>query len=43
MIEVKNLTKCYGKHLAVDNLSFTVEKGRYTASLGLMEPENPRP
>ena len=28
MIEVKNLTKRYGKHLAVDDLSFTVEKGQ---------------
>lgn len=34
MIEVKNLTKCYGKHLAVDNLSFTVEKGQIYGFLG---------
>ena len=34
MIEVKNLTKRYGKHLAVDNLSFTVEKGQVYGFLG---------
>lgn len=34
MIEVKNLTKKYGEHLAVDNLSFTVEKGRILGFLG---------
>ena len=34
LIEVKNLTKCYGKHLAVDNLSFTVEKGQIYGFLG---------
>lgn len=34
MIEVKNLTKCYGKYLAVDNLSFTVEKGQIYGFLG---------
>ena len=34
MIEVKNLTKCYGKHLVVDNLSFTVEKGQIYGFLG---------
>ena len=27
MIEVENLVKRYGGHLAVDHLSFTVEKG----------------
>ena len=31
---MKNLTKCYGKHLAVDNLSFTVEKGQIYGFLG---------
>ena len=30
MIEVKNLVKRYGDHLAVDNLSFTVERARFT-------------
>lgn len=34
MIEVKNLTKRYGKHLAVDHLSFTVEKGQIYGFLG---------
>ena len=34
MIEVKNLTKCYGKHLAVDNLSFTVQEGQIYGFLG---------
>lgn len=30
MIEVTGLTKRYGNHVAVDHLSFRVEKGRYT-------------
>ena len=34
MIEVKNLTKRYGNQLAVDNLSFTVEKGQVLGFLG---------
>lgn len=34
MIEVKNLTKKYGEHLAVDDLSFTVEKGQILGFLG---------
>ena len=34
MIEVKNLTKRYGKHLAVDQLSFTVEEGQIYGFLG---------
>lgn len=34
MIEVKNLTKRYGKHLAVDDLSLTVEKGQIYGFLG---------
>lgn len=34
MIEVKNLVKKYGNHLAVDNLSFTVEKGQIYGFLG---------
>jgi len=34
LIEVKNLTKRYGKHLAVDDLSFTVEKGQIYGFLG---------
>jgi ABC-2 type transport system ATP-binding protein len=34
MIEVTNLTKKYGDHVAVDNLSFTVEKGQIYGFLG---------
>ena len=34
MIEVTNLTKKYGSHLAVDNLSFTVKKGQIYGFLG---------
>lgn len=34
MIEVSNLTKKYGSHLAVDNLSFKVEKGQIYGFLG---------
>lgn len=34
MIEVKNLVKKYGNHLAVDHLSFTVEKGQIYGFLG---------
>ena len=34
MIEVTNLTKKYGKHIAVDHLSFCVEKGQIYGFLG---------
>lgn len=34
MIEVKNLTKRYGDHVAVDHISFQVEKGRIYGFLG---------
>lgn len=34
MIEVKNLTKRYGDHCAVDDLSFTVEDGQIYGFLG---------
>ncbi|MCM1044289.1 MAG: ABC transporter ATP-binding protein [Candidatus Gastranaerophilales bacterium] len=34
MIEVTNLTKKYGDHVAVDNLSFRVEKGHIYGFLG---------
>lgn len=34
MIEVKNLTKKYGSRVAVDNLSFQVEKGQIYGFLG---------
>lgn len=34
MIEVKNLTKRYGSHCAVDNISFTVDEGEILGFLG---------
>ena len=34
MIEVKNLVKKYGKHVAVDHLNFTVERGKIYGFLG---------
>lgn len=34
MIEVKNLTKCYGNLKAVDDISFTVESGEVLGFLG---------
>ncbi len=34
MIEVRNLVKKYGNHLAVDHLSFVVEKGKIYGFLG---------
>jgi ABC-2 type transport system ATP-binding protein len=34
LIEVKNLVKRYGNHTAVDNLSFTVDKGQILGFLG---------
>ncbi len=34
MIKVENLTKYYGKRLAVDNISFNVEKGEIVGFLG---------
>lgn len=34
LIEVKNLVKRYGNHLAVDDLSFTVERGQILGFLG---------
>ena len=33
-IEVKDLTKSYGDHLAVDHLSFTVNRGEILGFLG---------
>ncbi len=35
MIKVENLTKRYGPHTAVDDLSFTVEKGKVYGLLGV--------
>ncbi len=34
MIDVRNLTKQFGQHLAVDNISFTAEKGEILGFLG---------
>jgi len=34
MIQVKNLTKCYGPTLAVDNINFSIEKGEIVGFLG---------
>ena len=34
MIEVKNLTKRYGQHVALDNISFTVKEGEILGFLG---------
>ncbi|MCB0350602.1 MAG: ABC transporter ATP-binding protein [Bdellovibrionales bacterium] len=34
MIEIKNLTKCYGDRKAIDNLSFNVKKGEVVGFLG---------
>ncbi len=34
MIRAKNLTKCYGPHLAVDNVSFRVAEGEIVGFLG---------
>jgi ABC-2 type transport system ATP-binding protein len=34
LIEVKNLTKRYGQHLAIDHLGFTIDKGEIVGFLG---------
>ena len=34
MIKAENLTKRYGRHLAVDNISFSIEKGEVIGFLG---------
>ena len=34
MIQVEQLTKRYGQHLAVDNIDFTVEDGEVLGFLG---------
>ena len=43
MIEVKNLTKYYGDHKAVNNLSFVIKDGTVCGFLGQTEPENRLP
>ena len=42
MIEVKNLVKKYGDHIAVDHLSFTVEEGHIYGFLERTVPANPQ-
>ena len=42
MIEVRNLTKKYGDHLAVNDLSFTIEKGKIYGLLRRTARENPQ-
>ena len=39
MIEVKGVTKKYGKFTAVDNISFTVKDGEIVGFLGQMALE----
>ncbi|MBE7035616.1 MAG: ATP-binding cassette domain-containing protein [Ruminococcaceae bacterium] len=34
MIEIKNLTKKYGKHIAIDSISFSIKKGEIVGFLG---------
>ena len=34
MIEVKNLVKKYGNHMAIDHLNFKIEKGQVYGFLG---------
>ena len=34
VIEVKNVTKKYGKAIAVDNISFTIKEGEIVGLLG---------
>ena len=34
MIEIKNLLKCYGENIAVNNISFSVDKGEILGFLG---------
>jgi len=41
MIEVKNLTKRYSAHKAVDNISFSIKKGEIVGFLGPNGAGNP--
>jgi ABC-2 type transport system ATP-binding protein len=36
VIEIKNLTKYYGKSRGIVDVSFNVEEGKFLALLGLM-------
>ena len=39
VLEIKNVSKYYGKNKVVDNVSFSVEKGQILGFLGPMVPE----
>ncbi len=39
IVKVKGLTKKYGGKKVVDDISFSVKKARFSAYLGLTEPE----
>ena len=41
MIDVLNLTKDFGDFRAVNNVSFSVERGQVLGFLGRMGPANP--
>lgn len=43
MIEITDLTKTYGKHRGVENVSFSVKKGEIFGFLGSNGAENPQP
>lgn len=40
VIVLNELTKSYGKHRGIENISFTVEQGEVSALLAPMEQEN---
>lgn len=43
MIEIEHLSKRYGEHLAVSDLSVTIESGQIYASSAPMERGSPPP
>lgn len=43
MIEIKNVTKRYGTKLAVDDVTFTINKGEVLGFLAAMARERARP
>lgn len=42
LIEINHLVKKYGEHVAVDDLTLTVEPGKSMVFSDRMVPENPR-
>ena len=42
-LKIKELSKSFGEHVAVKQLSLEVEKGKYLVYWDAMEPENPPP